>query len=191
MLAQQVADAGPRRQPQRRRVDVVGALRRVDVVVRMQHVVAAALVAHAARARGWRSPRWRSCWSTCRRRPGSRRRRTARAAGRRSGRRRRGDDGAGALGSSTPRSALAWAAAFLTKAERAHQLRHGRERLAGDREVLDRARRVHTPVGGGRDAPRAEEVAFRRESEDVMAGSLWWGQRFWAAIGRGICRIAS
>ena len=38
-------DAEPRRDPQRRRIDVVRALRRVDVIVRVQHVVAALLVA--------------------------------------------------------------------------------------------------------------------------------------------------
>ena len=67
----------------RRRIGVVRRLRAVDVVVRVAGARTRPSGGPAARAHDWRSPRWRSCWSRCRRRPGSCRRRTGRAACRR------------------------------------------------------------------------------------------------------------
>ena len=63
----------------RRRDHVVGALLHVDVVVGVDRLCRRAR-GRGSRWRGWRSPRWRSCWSRCRCRSGRCRRRTGRRA---------------------------------------------------------------------------------------------------------------
>jgi hypothetical protein len=66
----QAEDADVGGELQRGRIDVVGRLAHVDVLVRVQELVLAAWRGRGFPAPGWRSLHWRSCWSRCRRRPG-------------------------------------------------------------------------------------------------------------------------
>ena len=72
-----------------RREHVVGRLAAVDVIVGMHRPVAAERLTGESGWRGWRSPRWRSCWCACPSRSGTRPRETRRPRRRRRLRRRR------------------------------------------------------------------------------------------------------
>ena len=112
----QPLDLGVQRQLHRRRIDVVGGLAEVDVVVRVHELVLARARGRTARARGSRSPRSRSCWSRCPRRPGSCPRGSARGGARRGSRAPRARSAPPRPADSSPSSAFASAAASFTAA---------------------------------------------------------------------------
>ena len=171
------------REPQRGRVHVVGALRHVDVLDRVQVLRSRPSRGRRARARGWRSPRSRSCWSTCRRRPGSRRRRTARSARRSRPRAAAAMISLAFASSSRPSSQLVRAAACLTMASARTNSGHSEIRRAGDREVLDRAQRVDPPVRVGGNLALAEQVVLGANGR-VAGDRLWHVPLGWLETGR-------
>ena len=130
------------------------------MIVRMNVLRSRRAPCPAARARDSRSPRSRSCSSTCRRRPGSCRRRNARDGGRReapapparSGRRRRGRAG----------RARRWrsAAASFTAASASISAGNSRSGDAGDRKILERAQRLHAVQRVVRHVALAEQVVL-------------------------------
>ena len=118
----------------RGRERVVGRLAALDVVVGMHRRFAPARAAELS-SRGWRSPRWRSCWSACPIRSGTRR-----AGTRRRTRPSITSCAASAMAppissGSPPSSTLAKAAAFLNTPNAPHG-RAPDVALAADREVL-------------------------------------------------------
>ena len=153
-------DAGIGRELERRRIDVVGALAHVDVFVGVQEFVVALAAGRAVPARGWRSPRWRSCWSRCRRRPGSRRPRTARAACRPGSPRQAATMASARVASSRPSSRLLLRRRQLDRGQRRDQVRIDRDRGAGDRKILDRAQRVDAVIGVRRHIAVAQQIVF-------------------------------
>jgi hypothetical protein len=71
-----------------------------------------------------------------------------------------GDDGVAALAVEQPELAVGQRRRLLDAGKRADQLRVGRDRRAGDREVLHRAQGVHAPVGCGGHLAVAQQVVF-------------------------------
>ncbi len=151
----------------RRGEHVVGALPHVDVVVGMDRLVGVRSGRRrAARWPDWRSPRWRSCCSTCPSRSETRRSgnwssnlpsATSRQAASRA-------STCAALSGflpvpvSLPRSRLATAAAYFTRPKA--WINSPRQRPAGDRKVLDRALRLRAVVGLGGHADLAHRIAL-------------------------------
>ena len=139
---QQVVGDGERRgDVDRGREGVVAGLAGVDVVVGVH-------VGPAARRRGWRSPRWRSCWSWCPTRSGRRRSGTRRRARPRRPPSAAVDDRRRLVGVEDAELAVDLRRRRLDPADRVDQRRL--DRGAADREVLDRALGLRPPEGVGR-----------------------------------------
>ena len=79
---------------------------------------------------------------------------------------------------------------LLDEGERAHQLRHARQRLARDREVLDRARACARPSRRrpGCSLRRGSRFPDETTNGSLRASCVVAGPKFSAAIDRGICR---
>ena len=157
----------------------------------------------AARWRGWRAPRWRSCCARCRRRPGRGRRGTARDARRRALRRRRARSPRPCRPASTPSSRVDQRRRLLDGHDAGHQL--GPRRQPGEREVLDRARRLDAVQRLVRHVARTESVVFacasstsvvvgtagsspRRGRASTSAAPARWPARHLAPLPAGPCR---
>ncbi|KAI1693228.1 hypothetical protein DdX_20780 [Ditylenchus destructor] len=159
---EQPADGEPQCQAHRGGVHVVGALRGVDVVVGVEHVVARLLVAQLFQREvaddlvGIHVGR-----GACAALDHVDHELVEQlalddvVAGQ--------DDGRGAVAVDGAEVGVGAGGGLLHVGQRAHQVGHGRDAGAGDGEVLDRARRVHAPVGDGGDLLLAEEVVFRPE----------------------------
>ena len=156
---QQRLDPEPGRHAQRGRVDIVRALRRIDVVVRVELVVAALGKTHVLE----RAVRDDLVRVHVGRRAGATLDHVddelvvqlaadqVVAGTHDCGGLRRGDHAELGVG---------LRCGLLDERERAHQLGHGRNRLPRDREVVDGAGRVNAPVGRERDVFLAEKVVF-------------------------------
>ena len=152
------------------REGVVRRLAAIDVVVRVDRLLARRSRRPASRWRGSRSPRWRSCWSGCRSRSATRPAGNGRPACRRSPRPPRRRSASPSFGSSSPSVDVGQRPRpSSAMPERPHQRR--RHALAADLEVLQASAGSARP-SSGRPAPRRRPgcrsrcgMRFRRPSK--------------------------
>ena len=149
------------REAQRRRIGVVGRLRHVDVVVRVQARVVAALPSHQLE----RHVRHHLVGVHVGRGAGAALHGVDHELGLEAVLARDQVAGPvdrlGLLGRQVAEPVVGPRRRLLDEHQRADELGKVPDRHAGDREVLDRPERVHPPVGAGRDVAVAEQVVLR------------------------------